>query len=238
MHKKIKMAEIKEKEVVQEVQNTSGTIQQTVDSNDFYTKNKKNLNTVGIAVLIMIAGYFLYQNFVAKPKIIEAEKMLWTAEKYFEQDSFKLALNGSMENPGLLEIIDNYGSTPSGNLAKLYAGLSYLQLGEYDLAIEFLQKYSSSDPMLEPLYNGALGDAFVEKNDLESAVKYYQKAIEIKNSFLGPIYISKAALVYENLGKYEEALEVYKKLKNEYPESEQSRNVDKYISKFEVLAKK
>ncbi|MDZ7774475.1 MAG: hypothetical protein U5L09_02100 [Bacteroidales bacterium] len=60
----------------------------------------------------------------------EATSQIFVAERYFEQDSLQLALNGDGQYPGFVEIADEYGMTKTGNLAHYYAGVSYLKLGE------------------------------------------------------------------------------------------------------------
>jgi len=52
---------------------------------------------------------------------------MFFAEQYFEKDSLKLAMNGDGTNPGFIQIIDEYGSTKSGNLARYYLGICYLK---------------------------------------------------------------------------------------------------------------
>ncbi|MEZ4738127.1 MAG: hypothetical protein R2818_01935 [Flavobacteriales bacterium] len=53
--------------------------------------------------------------------------MIWKAEYYFEIDSLEKALNGDDQWPGFLTIADDFGSTPSGNLANYYLGTIYMQ---------------------------------------------------------------------------------------------------------------
>ena len=51
-------------------------------------------------------------------------------------DDYEKALNGDGQGyPGFLKIADEYGSTDAGNLAELYAGLSYAQTGKYQEAV-------------------------------------------------------------------------------------------------------
>jgi tetratricopeptide (TPR) repeat protein len=51
------------------------------------------------------------------------------------------------------------------------------------------------------------------------------------NKFTSPMYLMKAGLVYEDLGKYKEALETYEKVRRDYPEYSKSNNVEKYITR-------
>ena len=62
-------------------------------------------------------------------------------------------------------------------MATYSSGMIYLHLGEYELAIDFLEDFSSSDPLLAPLALGGIGDAFAELDQLSDALKYYEKGI-------------------------------------------------------------
>src|SRR6186713_285816 len=89
---------------------------------DFWSQNQKPLLAVLIAAVVIIGGWYGYKNFIVGPKEAEADNALWKAEQYFRQDSLNLALNGDKVNRGFLYVINNYGSTKAGNLAKYYAG--------------------------------------------------------------------------------------------------------------------
>lgn len=204
----------------------------------WFENNKKNVGYVLGGVAFCILAYFGYKQFVVKPKEVEAKTMVWMAEKHFEQDSFKLALNGDGKNLGFEAIAEDYSSTETGNLAHYYAGICCLHLNDFNAAIDHLSDYNANDPMLEPLKLGALGDAYAELNDLNKALEQYKQAARIKNDFTAPIYLSKAATVLDEQKNYTEALATYQELKKSYPESEAGRNADKYIAKYEILAEK
>lgn len=92
-----------------------------------------------LGLIVVIGIYFGYNKFISEPKATEAANQIFGAQNYFEKDSFNLALNGDGNVLGFIEIADKYSSTPSGNLANLYAGLSYLYTNEYDNAIKYLK---------------------------------------------------------------------------------------------------
>src|SRR5262249_15074784 len=109
-------------------------------------------------------------------------------------------------------------------------GISYLRMGEYDKAIEQLKKYSGSEPIVSAAAYSALGDAYSEKNDMDEAVSYYKKAADaVENNFITPMYLFKAGLALKVQGKKEEALKYFQKIKTNYPESNEGRDIDKYI---------
>ena len=146
------------------------------------------------------------------PKEEEAEKTMFKAEEYFRQDSLKLALNGDQFNRGFVYVINNYGSTKAGNLAKYYAGVCYLRTSDFNKAVNYLKDFSTDAKQIQMMAYGALGDAYSELNKNDDAVNYYKKAA---NEFTDDVtmsseYLFRAALKLETLGKNSEALELYK----------------------------
>jgi len=201
----------------------------------FIEDNQKPLTIIILVIVALVAGYLGYKRFIVYPAEEEAQSQMFVAEQYFEKDSFNLALYGDGNYFGFLEIIDEYRITKAANLAHYYSGISYLQLGEYENAIEYLKKFDSDDHMLAPLTLGAIGDSYLELDDPEEAINYYIRATSIKdNEFLNPIYLLKAGRVYENLGEYEKALNSYERIREDYPESQEGRNIEKFITRVKL----
>jgi tetratricopeptide (TPR) repeat protein len=206
---------------------------------DFFKKNKNILiYTVG-GLLIIIAGYFGYGEFISKPRNSEALEQMFVPQNHFERDSFRLALKGNgMLEPGFETIADEYGSTPSGNLANFYAGVCFLKLGEYEQAIDYFGKFKSNDEIFAPRALANIGNCYVELGDYETAVKYFEQAAHKKNNLSSAAYLMKATAVLEKLGQYTKALKLYEEIKNNYPESSEAGNIDKYIERVKILASK
>lgn len=198
---------------------------------DFMERNQKTIFGVLTALVVLVGGWFGYNNFYKKPRQTKAVEQMYQAQFQFERDSFALALtNPGGGYPGFLDIIDQYGATPAGNLANYYAGVSYLNLGQFDAAISYLEDFKPDGEVLPIMKYGALGDAWSEKGDFEKALRFYKKAIaEEKNELLTPYYHKKAAMLNEKLGNYAEALKHYQAIKNEFPKSPDGRDIDKYI---------
>ena len=84
-----------------------------------------------------------------------------------------------------------------------------------------------------------MGDANMELNQTEKAADLYKSAAEMKkNEFTTPLFLMKSGLAYEELGKFDKALELYKRIKEEYPRSFEGREIDKYIAFLEGKTKK
>lgn len=206
--------------------------------NDFFNKNKKVVYGVFGAIVVAVGGYMYYMNMIKGPREKEAFANMYKAEFYFGVDSFNLALNGRGEDfMGFLQITEEYGNTKAGNLAHYYAGVCLMKLGRFDEAISMLKEFSSKDVLLGPIALGCIGDCYRELNQSEEAVKYYEKAAKKNdNNFTSPLYLKKAALTYEeDLQNTEKALELYKKIRNNYGNSTEGRDVSKYIKRIETM---
>jgi len=204
----------------------------------YIEKNQKLLGIIFVSILLVVGGVFAYFNYYLKPRETEAQQQMFKAQEYFEVDSFKLALNGDGNNLGFLDISDDYSGTKAGNIANYYAGISYLYLGQYDLAIKFLKDFSSDDMLINSISIGATGDAYMEKDNMEEAISYYLKAAKnTENDFTTPVYLHKAGVAYELLGKHKEALEIYEQIKADYKKSQEGRDIDKYITRAKLNLK-
>ncbi|MFP4025924.1 MAG: tetratricopeptide repeat protein [Thiohalospira sp.] len=202
----------------------------------YIEQNQKSLTIIVLAIIVIVGGYLGYQRFVVSPKEKEAQSQMWMAEQYFARDSFNLALHGDGNYLGFLDIADEYSITNSGNLANYYIGISYLHLGQYEQAIEYLKKFESKDKMVAPIAYGAIGDAYMELGNAGEALKFYEKAAnESENEFTAPIYLMKVGFVHEYNEDYKKALEVYNTIKKDFPESAEGKQIDKYIARVETL---
>ena len=205
----------------------------------FIEENQKPITTAVAIILAALALFMGVKKLYIIPTEEEAQSLMFNAEKYFEADSFRLALYGDGNNYGFEDIIDNYKITKSANLAKYYAGICNLKMGEFDLAIDYLESYKIKEKMLASVVYGAIGDAYSEMDDLDAALKYYIKATDVKNNeFTTPIYLMKAAIVNEALGDYESALKNYQLIKEEFKDTEQGDQIDKFITRAEAMLAK
>ncbi|VAW12730.1 hypothetical protein MNBD_BACTEROID01-1348 [hydrothermal vent metagenome] len=205
----------------------------------FIEDNQTIISYVVGGIVLVVVAYLGFNKFYLEPKEKEAQSQMFVAEQYFEKDSFNLALNGDGNYLGFLDIIDGYGITKSSNLAKYYCGISYLHLGQYEDAIDYLNEFKTDDLLLKPITEGALGDAYLELGDQDKALSQYKKAYtENENEFTSPIYMLKAAKLLENLDELEQALEIYKKIRTDFPESNEARNIEKYIARVQVNLEK
>ncbi|GAB4142008.1 MAG: hypothetical protein Fur0041_17190 [Bacteroidia bacterium] len=198
----------------------------------YIDENKKSLMFIIGGIVALVGIYLGWKYFFLKPRSEEAAAAMYKAEMYFQRDSFNLAINGRGDTLGFADIVEEYGMTPSGNLAKYYLGASYLRTGKFDEAIETLQDFDSDDMFLSAMALGMIGDANLEIGEADEAISWYMKAAKKNpNKLTSPVFLKKAAFVYEDQNKKEDALKLYLQIKSEYPESQEAGQIDKYIAR-------
>lgn len=218
----------------QEQEDQLKTIEESLTKAEMYVeKNKNNLMVIVVAIAVGFSAFFAFDRFYVQPNEENAATEMYMAEKNFELGKYQEALDGDEQFAGLLEIIDSYGSTNSGNLAEYYAGISYLKLGDAETAIEHLDNFSSEDEMLAPIAKGAIGDAFSELGQDEEALNYYITAAELRtNDFTTPVFLMKAANAAYSLGNKKQALSLYTRIQDEFSTSREGQNIGKYITRI------
>jgi tetratricopeptide (TPR) repeat protein len=203
----------------------------------FWEKNGKISLIVLGALIVIVGGFFIYKDYIQKPKILEAQDKSFKAEEYFRLDSFQLALNGDGVYPGFIKIAKNYSGTPAGNLANFYAGVSYLKLNQNDKAVQYLKKFSTdSKPVQQRAYK-LLGDAYGDLGKYADALDYYKKAARHFQEDQGAsaeALFNAAYLAQHFLNKKNEAIELYKELKEKYPRTMQGSDADRYLAELGV----
>ncbi|MDR1739506.1 MAG: tetratricopeptide repeat protein [Bacteroidales bacterium] len=204
----------------------------------FFEKNSKIIYyTVGI-IAVLVIGYFGVKYLYIEPKAKEASAEMFYAQRYFEADSLNVALNGDGQHLGFIDIIDQYGITQPGKLAKYYAGISYLKLGQFQDAVDMLSGFSTKEPLAYILSHQALGDAYAELGETQKAIDTYIKGTKkYQNDFFTAGLLFRAGLAYESILSYDKALDIYKTIREKYPQSQEAREMDKYIATCEAALK-
>ncbi len=201
-----------------------------------WDKYGKQLSIAVVALIVIVGGFFAYRSLVSEPNEKQATEAMFRAEEYYRMDSARLALNGDQVNAGFLKIISKYGSTKAGKLANFYAGSCYLKIGDFNNAVKYLKDFSSSVGQLQERAYGLLGDAYSEQNKKEEAAEQYKKAGTYfeKDELFSPEYLFRSGYLYESMGKTQDAIAVYKIIKDKYPASQRGAEIDKYLARLGV----
>ena len=211
-------------------------------SEAFFSKFKKQILIAVVAIIVIVAGAVLYNAYVSGPREDKASTALAKGQQYFNQEQFDKALNGDGASyAGFIKIASDYSGTDAANLANLYAGLCYANLGKWNEAVTTLEKFSSkSDAIISPAAMAALGNAYANTGNIDKAISAFKKAADMADSkaaddnSLSPTFLIQAAELLESQNKSDEALKIYEDVKKKYVNSQvvQSSEIDKYIERI------
>lgn len=217
----------------------------------FWVKYSKMIMIVGSVIIVVLGGYFGYKKLVAEPNEAKASDLIFPAEKLFvavansssyNKDTVNMILNGDKASgvTGLLKIAGSYGGTKSGNRAQYIIGACYLNLKQYDKAIEHLKDFDANGAsQVESKAYILLGHAYAEQKKTDDALNYYKKAANISglDDAMATEALYMAARYAEAMGKTSDATELFQKLKDDYPSSSRviSGEVDKYLGSLGAL---
>jgi len=196
---------------------------------EFYENYKKTIWTVLGAIVAVGLAVLGYSKFIYAPKAAEAQAQMFKAEKSFAEGNYELALNGNEDIYGFTQVIDEFGGK-AGKAVYLYAGVCALQLGNFEDAINFLNKYNGREPILAARALSCKGDAYVGLEKYEEAAKAFDKAAGKADNMFAASYLFKAGLAYEKIGDKAAALKRYNTIKEQYPDSIEGYDIDRYIS--------
>ena len=202
----------------------------------FFENNGRKITYILLALIALGAAIYGYRVLVTLPRAEKAAEMIAEAQHRSEPENpdFELALAGDANGAGFLDVVEQYGSTPSGNLAKHYAGICYLRQGDLEQAAAYLAKYAPVKGIPGALINaqnyGLQGDIAVEKGDYAAAVKFFEKAVKAAdNNLTAPMYLRKAGLAEQAQGNAERAEAFYQRILTSYPASMEAREAEKLL---------
>ena len=199
-------------------------------SEQFIEKNQKTLIIVVAAIVVVVLAFFGLRKWYFQPREVRAAEEMFAAEQWFGQGDFEKALNGDDNFRGFLSVADNYSCTKAGKLAKYYTGICYLNTGNYDEAIKWLKKYNGKDTFTGALSEMMIGDAYMEQGNTEKAISHYTAAAKKNANYVtSPTALFKAGMAYLKIEDNAKALECFKQIKKEYPESTEWSEIDRYI---------
>jgi len=207
-------------------------VQEALTTNAMWIeKNQKVITWVVVAVVAVVLGIMAVNQYVIKPKAAEANNENAKAVAYFMQGDYEKALNGDdAECIGFEQIAQDYKMYQAGKLAALYAGICYYQTGEYEEAAKYLKKFSADDLTIDPAAKQLLGDAYVQMQEYDKAVKAFEAAAKSGNDLIAPMSLKKAGLVYLEMGNKKAAHKVFSAVKADYPMSNEAQDIEKYIA--------
>ena len=210
--------------------------QAQAQTENFFEKHSKAVVIAMIAIFVLAAAIFGYKKLVSEPRMQAAQEMLYEAQYQFEQQNadFALALNGDENTPGFAQVAEQYGNTPAGNLANLYAAACAIRLGEFDSAEAYLNKFhkvkGTPGEIVNAMAAGLKGDIAVEKGDNAAAAAAFEAAAKVSdNLYTAPLYLRKAAQAYTAAGNEAKAQECLSIIADKYANSPEINNAMKLM---------
>ncbi|HEX6192662.1 MAG TPA: tetratricopeptide repeat protein [Chitinophagaceae bacterium] len=204
---------------------------------DFWARNSKAIMIVCGAVILLAGGWLIYKNYFREPQNLKASEALYKAEEYYRMDSCNLALNGDGQHMGFLRVISRYKGTDAANLAHFYAGSCYLKMGDNQNAIKHLKEFETSAKQIQARAYRLLADAYADAGNNNDALNYYKKAarhFEKDQSQSAEALFMAAYFADRVIKNQKEAIELYKEVKEKYPNTQQGMQVDNYLAQLGV----
>ncbi len=214
-------------------ENAEAVVEAMSKTEQFFAKNAKTLSYTCLAAVVLCAAVFCWYKFVNQPKVEEAQGQMALAEANFRAADYELALNGDGNVLGFVQILDEYGKK-AGKSINFYAGVCELQLGNYEAAIKYLEAYKGKDAILAARAKACIGDAYVGLENYSKALGYFEQAAGTIDNMFAATYLLRAGQVAEKLGDNAKALGFYELIKDQYPNSMEAYDVDKYIGRIEA----
>ena len=205
-----------------------------------FIETYKNHIIYGIsAIILIVVAVLAIRQYYFVPKEKEAQAAIYPGENYLERQQWDVALNGNgADYIGFIGVIDDYGFTKTAKLAKAYAGICYYHLNQPEEALNYLKKFNANDNLVSPIIKGLIGDCYVDLGNVAEGIKYFNKAAsELNNDMLSPIYLKKAAIAFESLSDFNNAVKSYQTIKDKYPHSQEAVEIDKYIERAKMQIK-
>ncbi|MBI5857359.1 MAG: tetratricopeptide repeat protein [Sphingobacteriales bacterium] len=206
---------------------------------DFWTKYSIPVIIVAALLILGFGGWYGYKIFFKEPKEAKAAEAMFKAEEYYRIDSTSKALNGDGQYDGFLRIASKYKGTDAAKLANFYIGSCYIKLNDNENAVKYLKKFSTNSLPLQARAYKLLGDAYGDLGKNSEALDYYKKAahhFEKDDKASAEALFMAAYLADRVMKNSKEAIELYKELKEKFPNTSQARDADNYLAQLGVYS--
>lgn len=199
--------------------------------NDFKSQLQTNKNlrlaTYGLgSVLGLLVLYFAYRQFIWSPSNEKSKESYYRGLNLAVKDSTDAAINE------LEPVVKKYDGKQGGEIAQFVLARQYMTKGDFKKAIESLEDVDVNDTYVSVYKLGLIADCNSELGKYQEALDLYLEAAEKnENELTTPTFLFKAALVAEEMKNFEEANELYTRIKGNYLNFSNSKSIDKYIAR-------
>ena len=197
-------------------------------------ENKKKIYIIaGVLVALVIIIYFYYSDRASKNE--EAELKLSSVISLYEQGKYQEAINGdpAAQITGLAQIVDEFGSTNSGETAKMYLGNCYYNIKDYDNALKQFESYGGKNDIIKASCLSGIGAVYEARGDHKKAAEYFEKAAKVNKSVvINQENLYYAIRAYTTAGDKDNARRVFTALREEYPNSKYIDEARRFEAEF------
>lgn len=221
------MANNKENETRTSLDELNDTLSNVVEQK--VQKNKSSIILGVLAIVVVAVGVLFFMN-MRESGAAAANEAIAQADMSLNQGNDSIALAQYMQ------VADNEGYD-AGNRAALQAAILLYKKGEYQKAIEYLDKYSPDEALVGAASYSLKGDCYVNLEKYDEAISAFEKAVNVSdnNAYYTPLFLIKQANVYRAKADYNKEAATYEKIKNDYPEYCMTFPVEKYIHRAKAM---
>ena len=201
---------------------------------DYIEKYKQQLIFIIGGIAVVILAFTWYFNKRAEDNILAASKLNQIVP-VFEQGDYQKAIDGEpgTQLDGLQNIVDNYGGTEQGELAKIYLAKSLYWLGEFDNSLYYFDDYSGDSKLHQSTAYAGMAACYEEKSEYEKAAEFYEKAAKTNElSTQTADFLLNAGINFMKSGNNESAKVLFERIRDDFNTSSAAREVDKYLSQI------
>lgn len=223
--KKLSRKEIKEDKLVSTYYKAYG----------YFEENRSRVVTAVVILFAVLALVYFYINNRMENNRIAGQELSRIMNIY-DQGSYLEAIEGREGTNiiGLKKLVEDYGSSENGELAKIYLANSYNFLGRNDEALEYYEDYSGDNETFKATSLAGQAGIYAYRQDYGKAADLYLKASRVsEENPLNPEYMLNAGINYMNAGEDDEAKELFESIRKDYPTSTAFREVDRYLSQIQ-----
>ncbi len=193
---------------------------------ELYYDYRRLIHGIGIGIAVLLLGYFGY-DYLQGIRADQAEELLGGIILVYEGEEYQAALDGTATAPGLVEILEDYGSTPSGNLARFYAADAAFRLGDFDRAFDYFRSFEGDDDLIAASALAGQAAVYEIREEYARGGDLFRRAAAVVDGDLNaPGYLMAAGRAYEKAGDFVEAFDAYEMIRERYPESTQAQDID------------
>lgn len=196
---------------------------------DYYNRNKNQVMIIAGAIIVIVVGIILFTSKRASQND-EAAVALSKIRAAYEGGNFQAAINGdSLGNKGLLFIVNEYGSSENGQLAKLLLANSYYGLRDFNNAMKYYDDFGGSNKLSKVAAISGIASVKEAQNDFIGAGKEFERAANYdKENPYRDEYLFYAGRDFSLGNDKASAKRVFDILKNDFPKSKYIAQSQRY----------